>query len=77
MSNIGKNLINVNELLPPFEDFQGCVAEPPNLMPPRSTCLPLDAKYLREDTKLRGSVEHTPRENPQIHIFPSGSQMRE
>ena len=24
MSNIGKNLLNMNELLPPFEDSQGC-----------------------------------------------------
>ena len=24
MSNIDKNLLNVNELLPPFEDSQGC-----------------------------------------------------
>ena len=24
MSNIDKNLLNVNELLPPFEDIQGC-----------------------------------------------------
>ena len=53
------------------------VAEPPNLMPPRSTCLPLDTKYSRNDAKLRSSVEHTPRENPKIHIFSSGSQMRE
>jgi len=29
------------------------VAEPSNLMPPRSTCLPLDIKYPKEDTKLR------------------------
>ena len=35
------------------------VAEPPNLMSPRSTCLSLDTKYLKEDTKLRSSVEHT------------------
>ena len=53
------------------------VAEPPNLMLPRSTCLPLDTKYSRENTKLRSSVGHTPRENPKIHIFTSGSQMRE
>ena len=45
------------------------VAEPPNLMPPRSTHLPLDTKYSREDTKLYGSVGHTPGENPKIHIF--------
>ena len=53
------------------------VAEPPNLMPPRSTCLPLDTKYSREDTKLRSYVKHTPRKNPKIHIFTPGSQMRE
>ena len=49
------------------------VAEPPNRMPLKSTCLPLDAKYSREDTKLHSSVEHTPRKNSKIHIFPSGS----
>ena len=53
------------------------VAEPPNLMPPRSTLLPLDTKYPREDAKLHGSVGHTLGENPKIHILPSGSQMRE
>ena len=53
------------------------MAEPPNLMPPRCTCLPLGTKYSREDTKLRSSIEHTPRKNPKIHIFPSGSQMKE
>ena len=45
------------------------VVEPPNLMPPRSTCLPLGIKYSREDTKLRSSVEHTTRESPKKHIF--------
>ena len=55
----------------------GAVVEPPNLMPPRSTCLPLDTKYSRENTKLRSSIGQTPRENPKIHIFPSGSQIRE
>ena len=49
------------------------VVEPPNLIPPRSTCLPLDTKYSRENTKLHSSIEHTPRENSKIHIFPSGS----
>ena len=49
--------------------WERSVAEPPNLMPSRSTCLPLDTKYLRDDTKLRSSVEHTPRKNPKIHIF--------
>ena len=45
------------------------VAEPPNLMPHRSACLPLDTKHSRENTKLLGSVGHTPGENPKIHIF--------
>ena len=45
------------------------VAEPPNLMPHMSACLPLDTKHSRENTKLLGSVGHTPRENPKIHIF--------
>jgi hypothetical protein len=31
--------------------------------PPKSTCLPLDTKYPRENTKLRDFVEHTAREN--------------
>ena len=35
------------------------LAEPPNLMPPRNTCLPLNTKYSRENTKLRSSAEHT------------------
>ena len=45
------------------------VVEPPNLMPHRSACLPLDTKHSRESTKLLGSVGHTPGENPKIHIF--------
>ena len=53
------------------------MVEPPNLMPPRSACLPLDTKHSREDTKLHGPVGHTPGENPKIHILPLGSQMRE
>ena len=53
------------------------VAEPPNLMPPKSTRLLLDTKYSRDDTKLRSFVGHTPWEDPKTHIFPSGSQMRE
>ena len=53
------------------------VAEPPNLISSRSTCLSLDIKYSRDDTKLHSSVEHTSKENSKIHIFPSGSQMRE
>ena len=53
------------------------VVEPPNLMPHRSACLPLDTKHSKENTKLLGPVRHTSRENLKIHIFPSGSQMRE
>ena len=49
-------------LIPPM-------AEPPNLMPPRSARLPLDTKHSRENTKLLGFVGHTPWENPKIHIF--------
>ena len=45
------------------------VIEPPNLMPHRSACLPLDTKHSRENTKLLDSVGHTPEENPKIHIF--------
>ena len=45
------------------------VAEPSNLMPPRSACLLLDTKHSMEDTKSRGRVEHTPGENLKIHIF--------
>ena len=45
------------------------VAEPPNIMPHRSACLPSDTKHSRENTRLLGSVEHTPGENPKIHIF--------
>ena len=45
------------------------MAEPPKLMSHRSARLPLDTKHSRENTKLLGSVEHTPRENPKIHIF--------
>ena len=45
------------------------MAEPPNLMSHRSACLSLDTKHLRENTKLLGFVEHTPGENPKIHIF--------
>ena len=46
-----------------------CVAEPSNLMHPRSARLPLDTKHPRENTKLLGFVGHTPGENPKIHIF--------
>ena len=53
------------------------MAEPPNLMSPRSICLSLDTKYPRDGTNLRGSIEHTPWKNPKIHIFSSGPQMRE
>ena len=52
-----------------MEPYVDNVAEPPNLMPPRSTYLPLDTKYSRKNTKLRCSVGHTPRENPKIHFF--------
>ena len=45
------------------------VAEPPNLMPHRSACLPLDTKHSRENTKLLSSIGHTLGENPKIHIF--------
>ena len=45
------------------------VVEPPNLMPPKGACLPLDTKHSRENTKLLGSIRHTPEENPKIHIF--------
>ena len=46
-----------------------CMPEPPNLMPHRSACLPLDTKHPKENTKLLGSVRHTPGENLKIHIF--------
>ena len=45
------------------------MAEPPNVMPHRSARLPLDTKHPRENTKLLGSVGHTPGENPKFHIF--------
>ena len=45
------------------------VAELPNLIPLKSDCLPLDTKHSGENTKLLGSVGHTPGENPKIHIF--------
>ena len=45
------------------------MAEPPNLMHPRSACLSLDTKHSKDNTKLLGSVGHTPGENPKIHIF--------
>ena len=45
------------------------MAEPPNLMPPRSARLTLDTKHSGENIKLLGSVGHTPEENPKIHIF--------
>ena len=38
-------------------------------MPPRSARLALDTKHPRENTKLLGSVGHTPGENPKIYIF--------
>ena len=45
------------------------VVEPPNLMPLRSACLPLDTKHPKDNTKLLGPVGHTSGENPKIHIF--------
>ena len=45
------------------------MVEPPNIMHPRTARLPLDTKHSRENTKLLGSVAHTPGENPKIHIF--------
>ena len=45
------------------------MAELSNLISLRSACLLLDTKHSREDTKLLGSVGHTPGENPKIHIF--------
>ena len=53
------------------------VTEPPNLMPPRSACLPLDTKHSRKNTKLLGSIEHTPWRTRKSTFLPSGSQMRE
>ena len=44
------------------------VAEPPNLMPPRSARLPLDTKHLKENTKLLGSVGHPRREPENPHF---------
>ena len=38
-------------------------------MSPRSARLSLDTKHPRENTKLLGSVGHTPGENPKIRIF--------
>ena len=73
----GLDHLQVTKWNPQEAEVTVIVTELPNLIPPRSTCLSLDTKYLREDTKSRGSVEHTLRENPKIHIFPSGSQMRE
>ena len=45
------------------------VAEPHNLIPPRSARLPLDTKHPKENTNLLGSIGHSPGENPKIHIF--------
>ena len=50
-------------------EFFSNVAESPNLMPPRSACLQLDTKHPKENTKLLGSIGHTPWKNPKIHIF--------
>ena len=46
-------------------------------MPPRSARLLLDTKHSGEDTKLHGSIEHTPKGEPKNPHVPSGSQMRE
>ena len=56
-------------LIPSKVSSRGIVAEPPNVMPHRSARLPLDTKHSRENTRLLGSVGHTPGENPKIHIF--------
>ena len=45
------------------------MVELPNIMPPRGVRLPLDTKHLEENTKLLGSIGHTPGENLKIHIF--------
>ena len=45
------------------------MVEPPELMPPKSTCLPLDTKYLGERTNSDSSIEHTQRGISKIHIF--------
>ena len=55
--------------VPPTPFARLIMAGPSNPMSPKSTCLPLDPKYSREDTKLCSSIEHTPRENLKIHIF--------
>jgi len=53
-----------------FRNLVGVVVvEPPNLMSPRSARLPLDTQHPREDTKSSGPIEHSPKENPKIHIF--------
>ena len=62
LGKVSKLYFLVCALIPP-------VAEPPNLMPPRSARLPLDTKHPEENIKLLGSVGHTSGENPKIHIF--------
>ena len=49
--------------------WMGHVVEPSNLMSSKSIRLLLDTKRPKENTKLLGSVGHTPGENPKIHIF--------
>ena len=45
------------------------VTEPPNLIPHRSACLPLDTKHSRENTKLLDSVGAHPRGEPKNPHF--------
>ena len=45
------------------------VVESSHLMPFRSSCLTLDTKYSKEDTKLCSSVEHISRENSKSTFF--------
>ena len=67
---IGKKNMRRHKIQPEAQAVhKGIVAELPNLMPPRSARLPLDTKHPRENTKLLGSIGHTPGENPKIHIF--------
>ena len=54
---------------PPLVACPTTMAELPNLMPPRSSCLPIDTKHSGENTKLLGFIGRTPGENPKIYIF--------
>ena len=49
------------------------MVESPNLMPLRSTCLPLDTKHPESELHQAGFVEHTPRESPNNPHFPYAS----